>query len=243
MRVGSLEARPDVLQDLALELRELVVVRIDTGHAGSRRSPDRGDRAPTRRGSLILDFTNVGTYNGHNHEHLRSYDDLVDFVRQAGGQSAADARRLVAEAERHPGAAKAVLARAIALRDASMRVFSAFARGKGSDPRDLELIGHEAASALAHRRIAQTGKQVSWTWTDDLTLERVLWPIAQSSSELLTSDRDRAMVRECASDTCEWLFLDRTRNHSRRWCDMADCGNRAKQERFRSRAARSRKRS
>jgi predicted RNA-binding Zn ribbon-like protein len=194
-------------------------------------------------GSLILDFTNVGTHAGHNHEHLRSYDDLVDFVRGAGGQSAADARRLVAEAERHPSAAKAVLARAIALRDASMRVFSAFARGKGSDPRDLELIGREAASALAHRRIAQTGKQVSWTWNDDLTLERVLWPIAQSSSELLTSDRDRAMLRECASDTCEWLFLDRTRNHSRRWCDMADCGNRAKQKRFRSREARSRKRS
>ena len=186
-------------------------------------------------GSLILDFTNVGTHAGHNHEHLRSYEDLVDFVRQAGGLSSAEARQLVAEAEHHPSAAKAVLARALALRDASMRVFSAFARGKGSDARDLELLGREASSALAHRRIVQTGKQVTWTWTDDLSLERVLWPIAQSGSELLTSGGDRAMVRECASDTCEWLFLDRTRNHSRRWCDMADCGNRAKQQRLRAR--------
>jgi predicted RNA-binding Zn ribbon-like protein len=187
-------------------------------------------------GSLILDFTNVGTHAGHNHEHLRSYGDLVDFVRQAGGLSPSDARRLVAEAERHPSAAKAVLARAIALRDASMRAFSAFARGKTPDARDLELIGREAATALGHRRIAQTGRQITWTWGDDPTLERVIWPIAQSGSELLTSDEDRAMVRECASDTCEWLFLDRTRNHSRRWCDMADCGNRAKQQRLRARA-------
>lgn len=187
-------------------------------------------------GSLILDFTNVGTHAGHNHEHLRSYNDLVDFVRQAGGLSPADARRLVAEAERHPSAAKAVLGRAIALRDASMRAFSAFARRKAPDASDLELIGHEAASALAHRRIVQTGRQITWTWGDDPTVERVLWPIAQSGSELLTSDEDRAMVRECASDTCEWLFLDRTRNHSRRWCDMADCGNRAKQQRLRARA-------
>lgn len=187
-------------------------------------------------GSLILDFTNVGTHAGHNHDHLRSYDDLVDFVRQAGEVSPAEARRLIGEAERRPGAAKAVLARAIALRDASMRVFSTFARGKAPDARDLELVGREAAAALGHRRIARTGKRITWTWSDDLTLERVLWPIAQSGSELLMSDEDRAMVRECASDTCEWLFLDRTRNHSRRWCDMADCGNRAKQERLRARA-------
>jgi predicted RNA-binding Zn ribbon-like protein len=187
-------------------------------------------------GSLILDFTNVGTHAGHNHEHLRSYNDLVDFVRQAGAISSTEARRLVAEAERHPTAAKAVLGRAIAVREASMRVFSAFARHKAPDARDLELIGREAAAALAHRRIVQAGGQITWAWEDDLTLERVLWPIAQSGSELLTSDEDRAMVRECASDTCEWLFLDRTRNHSRRWCDMADCGNRAKQERLRARA-------
>jgi predicted RNA-binding Zn ribbon-like protein len=187
-------------------------------------------------GSLILDFTNVGTHAGHNHEHLRSYDDLVDFVRLAGGLSTADARRLVADAGRHPSAAKAVLARGIALRDASMRAFSAFARRKAPEARDLELIGREAAAALAHRRIAQTGKQITWTWDDELPLERVLWPIARSGSELLTSDADRTRVRECASDTCEWLFLDRTRNHSRRWCDMADCGNRAKQKRLRARA-------
>jgi predicted RNA-binding Zn ribbon-like protein len=207
-----------------------------------RNTPEAADLFDYIGGSLILDFTNVGTHAGHNHEHLQSYDDLVDFVRQAGGLSAADARRLIAEAGRHPSSAKAVLVRAIELRDASMRVFSAFARKKAPETRDLELIGREAAAALAQRRIAQTGKQITWTWTDDVTLERVLWPIAQSGSELLTSDDDRAMVRECASDTCEWLFIDRTRNHSRRWCDMADCGNRAKQQRMRARVRVAKKR-
>jgi predicted RNA-binding Zn ribbon-like protein len=201
-----------------------------------RNIPDAAHTFDYIGGSMILDFTNVGTHAGHNHEHLRSYSDLVDFVRQAGGLSLADARRLLAEAERHPSTAKAVLGRAIALRDASMGAFTAFARGKAPDSRDLELIGREAAASLAHRRIALAGKRITWTWADDLTLERVLWPIAQSGADLLTSDEDRVMLRECASDTCEWLFLDRTRNHSRRWCDMADCGNRAKQQRVRARA-------
>jgi len=123
----------------------------------------------------------------------------------------------------------------MALCDASMGVFTALARGKAADARDLELLSREAANALAHRHIAQLGKEITWTWSDDLMLERVLWPIAQSGSELLTSGDDRSLVRECASDTCEWLFIDRTRNHSRRWCDMADCGNRAKQQRLRDR--------
>lgn len=201
-----------------------------------RNTPDAPHPFDYISGSLILDFTNVGTHAGDTHEHLRSYEDLVDFVRQAGGLSPADARRLVADAHRHPSAAKAVLARGVALREAAMRAFSAFARRKPPEARDLELIGREAAAALARRRIAQTGKQITWTWDDELTVERVLWPIAQSGSELLTSEQDRAIVRECASDTCEWLFLDRTRNHSRRWCDMADCGNRAKQKRSRARA-------
>jgi len=193
-------------------------------------------------GALILDFTNVGTHAGHSHEHLRSYVDLVGFVRDAGGLSPVEARRLSAEAALHPNVATSVLVRAIALRHASMRVFAALARRKNPNGRDLELIGREAAQSLAHRRIAQSGQQITWTWSDELTLERVLWPIAQSGGDLLTSAVDRVLLRECASETCEWLFLDRTRNHSRRWCDMADCGNRAKQKRLRSRMSiRSRK--
>jgi len=45
--------------------------------------------------------------------------------------------------------------------------------------------------------------------------------------DLLTSDRLSA-VRECAADDCAWLFLDESRNRSRRWCDMKVCGNRQK---------------
>src|SRR5687767_4619011 len=161
-----------------------------------RNTPDPAHTFDYIGGALILDFTNVGTHAGHNHEHLRSYEDLVGFVREAGGLSPAHARRLVAEATRHPNAAKAVLARAIALREAAMRVFASFARGKNPDARELELVGREAAAALASRRIAQTGKQITWTWSDDLTLERVLWPIAKSGAELLTSGEDRALLRE-----------------------------------------------
>ena len=62
----------------------------------------------------------------------------------------------------------------------------------------------------------------------------MLWPVARSAADLLTSD-DLGRVRECAGERCNWLFIDRSKNHSRRWCDMQDCGNVAKVRRYRSR--------
>ena len=59
----------------------------------------------------------------------------------------------------------------------------------------------------------------------------MLWPVVQSAVDLMTSpELDR--VGQCADDRgCGWLFVDTTKNRSRRWCDMRDCGNRAKARR------------
>lgn len=191
-------------------------------------------------GSVALDFANTlgGTHTAPTHEHLIEYDDLVRFGRSAGTLTVTQARRLSEEAGRQPVRAVAVLRRAIALREAIWRVFDAFAKDARSDPADLALIHDEELAALRHARIAQTGSSVHYEWSDENVLDRPLWAIARSAGDLLRSEADRRLVRECGSDTCEWLFIDRSRNHTRRWCDMNDCGNRAKQRRMRARLAR-----
>src|SRR5207249_84080 len=89
---------------------------------------------------------------------------------------------------------------------------------------DIELSGGALALDFAN---TVGGTHVSPTH-DHL---RSYGDIVRSAVDLLTSgERDR--VKECASATCEWVFLDRSKNHSRRWCDMSDCGNRAKARRF-----------
>ena len=74
-----------------------------------------------------------------------------------------------------------------------------------------------------------------WQYSDSDALERPLWPIALNAVELATSS-GVTRVKECASDNCNWLFLDVSKNRSRRWCDMKDCGNRAKARRHRARS-------
>ncbi|MBI4413448.1 MAG: CGNR zinc finger domain-containing protein, partial [candidate division NC10 bacterium] len=71
----------------------------------------------------------------------------------------------------------------------------------------------------------------AWRWTGDgQRLDRMLWAVTRSAADLLTSG-ELAAVRECEAETCAWLFMDRSRNRSRRWCDMKACGNRAKARR------------
>ena len=184
-------------------------------------------------GRLCLDFANtVGSHAGeHPNEYLRSYRDLVAWGRHAGILTGAEERRLLEAAAGRPDEAGVVLDRAIVLREAIYRIFSAVAARRAPDDADLGTLNAALARALAHARIVPAGAGFAWAWRDEEgVLDRMLWPVARSAAELLTGgELDR--VRECANDACGWLFVDLSRNRSRRWCDMRDCGNRAKAHR------------
>jgi predicted RNA-binding Zn ribbon-like protein len=185
-------------------------------------------------GALALDFANTvgGTHVRPTHDHLRDYADILRFAKMADGLNPAAARRLAQRAAREPKRAAAVYELGIVLRESIWSVFSALASGEIPRDADLALIGDAAAAGAARSRLVYDRDGIGWSLpSEGDELERPLWEIAGSAADLLTSaERDR--VKECASATCEWVFLDRSRNRSRRWCDMSDCGNRAKARRF-----------
>jgi predicted RNA-binding Zn ribbon-like protein len=188
-------------------------------------------------GALALDFANTvgGTHVRPTHDHLRDYGDITRFAVLAGGLQPGVAKRLAQRAERDPRRAAAVYELGITLREAIWAVFSALASGEDPRDADLALIGDAAAAGAARSRLVYDRDGVGWSLpADGDELERPLWEIARSAADLLTSG-ERERIKECASTTCEWVFLDRSRNHSRRWCDMSDCGNRAKARRFQAR--------
>ena len=194
---------------------------------------DLASRVSFVGGRLCLDFTNTNSYRGGavDHDRLASYADLVAWGRLAGLLSPAESRRLRAAGDEHPAEAARVFTRARELREAIYRIVATRLTGKVPAAADLELLNRMLSQALAHRRLTTTRDGFTWEWTpapDDLGW--MLWPLASSAAELLMSE-DMARVKECASQNCNWLFVDASRNHSRRWCEMKDCGNRAKARR------------
>ena len=191
-------------------------------------------------GVLCLDFANTRASRDTDNpiEYLHSYADLVAWAEQVGLVD--DGKHLLEVARQRPAEAEAVLTRARVLREAIYSVFSHISAGKPVPSADLDTLNLAVTDALSRARVVARHDGFAWGWAagpDDL--DRVLWPVARSAAELLTSDA-LSRVRECAGDHCGWLFLDTSRNRSRRWCDMRDCGNRAKVRRHyqRRRAAR-----
>jgi predicted RNA-binding Zn ribbon-like protein len=174
-------------------------------------------------------------------ELLVGYTDLVAFADQSGLLNSRQITALRKHSQSVP--ATKVLASARVLREALWSVFYGIAV-KGRPPLDsLKRIEEYCLIAQSHRRLIwippvarDEGRSCAeWVWegSEDAP-ELPLWAVAVSAVNLLTSQAINH-VRECGSPTCRWLFLDTSKNHTRRWCDMAICGNRMKARRFQSR--------
>ena len=192
-------------------------------------------------GRLCLDFANtVSDRPAAPEDHLQRYGDLVAWARQAGLLDRPRAQLLERQASPRPAAAEAVLQRARALREILYRLLSAAAAGRVA-PDALLALNAVLPAALSHRRLVAGPAGFRWEWQRlPDGLDAMLWPVAHSAAELLASE-ERTALRECAADTCGWLFLDHSRNHSRRWCDMKVCGNRVKARRHYERSRRTRR--
>ena len=186
-------------------------------------------------GHLALDFANTISRRDdpeRRAEHLTTYADLVSFAIQDKILSRREAKELGSFAAKNLNAASRSFRKAIELREAIYATFAAAVRGKSVPPNELQVVDDCAQEALRQRHLTAGNKGFRWEWETDgkNALDQIIWPIAQSAAELLTS-AELNLVRWCEASDCDWLFLDHSRNRSRRWCDMASCGNRAKARR------------
>lgn len=185
-------------------------------------------------GLLCLDFCN--TTGERTGERLNAYSDLVGWSWRAGILNAEEAARLQRTANRLPTEALAVHERALELRAALRAVFEAVAGGRDARPAALDRLNAELAGAMSRSQLVPTESGFTWLWADGgRALDSMLWPVARSAADLLTEGRLDAL-RRCEGRGCGFLFLDTSRNRTRRWCDMRICGNRAKARRHHARS-------
>jgi predicted RNA-binding Zn ribbon-like protein len=177
--------------------------------------------------NLSLDFCNtLHDRKSTSLELLTGYDRLLVWSQDAHILTEEEAQLLTEEAHFHQEEAAAVLRQAVDLREAIFHLCEAYIQH--SPVEETDLITFNTALSMAHSCIVPGEHGFAWDWLPIKgALDRMLWPVVRTAADLLTSE-ELEDVRICASDTCGWLFIDQSKNHTRRWCDMKSCGNRAK---------------
>ena len=207
----------------------------------------RERRFRLRGGIPCLDFVNTFAWGLTDRpvEYLGSYEDLLAWGRQAGLLAPDETEVLSGWAATDPEEARETLSRAVALREAVHRVFSAAIAGEPRDEGALSTLNRELSEALSRLRVAPAaGDAYVWAWDrggeedgGGPPLARPLWPVARSAAERLTSAK-LGRVKVCGGEGCGWMFLDESRNASRKWCESRDCGNRERVRQYLARKKR-----
>lgn len=194
-------------------------------------------------GHPVLDFVNTLDWRFREsgpEEMLNSYADLLRFTEESRLMTAKQARQL-----KHASSGIAgVLEACKELREAAAGVLYATLDGSRPANAHIKTLERLFKEARANQKLQWKESQLIWGWAEtesgtDADLELPLWLLSLSASELMTSDgqttsNELLRLRACEKPDCRWLFLDTSKNHTRRWCDMKICGNRMKAQRFRA---------
>lgn len=196
-------------------------------------------------GSAALSFANTLDWRLRETpvELLLTPADLLRWGWSTKALSPAEARTLRSWCDSNPRVAARALAAAVLVREAIAAVFQALARGERVPAEPLARLDAACREARTNQTLRLEGGKVALGWRDvPPSIDWTVWAAALDAARiLLSAERDR--VRQCGDAQCGWLFLDTSRNGSRRWCTMKACGNRNKARSFysRSRTGRPRK--
>jgi predicted RNA-binding Zn ribbon-like protein len=208
-----------------------------------------GSALPWRvSGRLCLDFVNtVEPRDGiapnqrsphadklERREYLRTYQDLVAWGIHAQTLSPATAQHLIDAAEQQPEAAQAAFERALNLRETIYRLFWMIAQGQAPASGDMSTLFHAVADMAPHVQLIAHADHLDWQWQAGEALDQMIWPVLSDAVALLVQG-DPHRIKVCPGvpeePVCAWLFYDASKNRSRQWCSMEDCGNAAKARR------------
>jgi len=188
--------------------------------------------------NVVLDLVNTLDFRfraSGPEELLGRYADLLRFLEEAGIVSAEQSRAL-----RESGTAEEqgrVLDGVKDLRETLASIFYPRVEGEAPPAASMERLEGFLREMDQQKKLKWDGDRPEWAWTNAADDVRIpLWLLEEAVGELLNSPAVEKVGRCCSAD-CGWLFVDTSKNHTRRWCNMKGCGNRMKARRHQARRA------
>lgn len=182
-------------------------------------------------GEPSLDLVNTISWPGTDREHdwLDRGGNVTAWAAAVGLIGKDTQRKLDALP---PAMVRAELSHIRRIRKVLAGVLTPLGHRERPSRRAIEGLNDLVKKAGRERRIGV--RSLEWEWENPTMLHEVLAPVVWNAAQVLTSG-DHTRLGHCPG--CEWIFLDSTRNRSRRWCDMEDCGSRDKALRYYHRKA------
>ncbi|RAJ79299.1 putative RNA-binding Zn ribbon-like protein [Chitinophaga dinghuensis] len=186
-------------------------------------------------GDLCLDFINTvpHRFKPEEGDYLQSFRDITAWYHHIQGMTPKTIQTLDRLAKSYPQKAAQVFTKSIQLRELLYQICLQVTTGKAPAPHDLITLSTYIAEAYTNMELSWQKEQGRLQLQFNApALEQVNWHIAQHALQLLTNGPLK-QVKQCPG--CGWIFLDKSKNSSRRWCSMATCGDIDKVTRFQQR--------
>jgi len=181
--------------------------------------------------AITFNNTTSWTGDGLSNDRLETFPDLMRWCEANGFFDAAEVVALAERAESDPWLAATVLGQARELRSVLHQILAALAGKREPEPLALRTLNQALRSAAGQLALTWHGGRPAWGHQGEVAPETIVHRIAWAAAQFITSP-ELGRLGLCANPECGWMFLDSTRNHSRRWCSMQDCGSRAKARRY-----------
>ena len=189
-----------------------------------------------RRPSLDLVNTVDARKDTWGPDLLVRYDDLIVWAARVGVLDAGEDEEARVAAANNPEAAGTALRRVQVVREAIAAVLEASIEGGSPPQSEADSLGQAVDDARRHQRLTVSNRQMRWSWTGEQPLDRILHRVALDAAAIVTDDNLRSRVRLCPGPNCGWLFVDETKNRSRRWCRDGGCGAHMRVLRYRAKS-------
>lgn len=185
-------------------------------------------------GDPVLDYVNSVEWrqSARPVDQFKTYADVVSWAIATGVIGLKSGKLMKDFADKNPRKAKQSFQKILRLRESLARIFSSIAYGNSVEKSDLDQLNARILEAHRGSKLESSPSGIQWGWgIEEHHLDLILWSVALQAATLLTSENIER-IGECEDDRgCGYLFLDESKNNSRRWCTMQSCGNRAKARR------------
>lgn len=182
-------------------------------------------------GKLSLDFTNTVAWRGRKdaEDYFKTYTDFIIWAKLKKIITEEECNRILKNTEDLTEEKRQFLIKVKKTREILYQLFS---QKNCPSEEIISDFNNETAYFTQFNKLRNENGIFYWDFTNQLDLpEKILGVVIFDAIKILTSP-DLKKVAKCADNECAWLFFDTSRNHSRRWCSMEDCGNKAKARDF-----------